>query len=57
MISQSKFQASLNLREQKSAEILPLTLQGSIFLKKFYLVFNWRVITVQHCDGFRHTSA
>ena len=57
MISQSKFQASLNLREQKSAEILPLTLQGSIFLKKFYLVFNWRLITVQHCDGFRHTSA
>ena len=35
MISQSKFQASLNLREQKSAEILPLILQGSIFKKKF----------------------
>ena len=35
MISQSKFQASLSLREQKSVKILPLTLQGSIYIYIF----------------------
>ena len=56
MISQSKFQAFLKLREQKSAEILPLTLEGSIFFKKIYLIFNWNLITIQYCDGFCYTS-
>ena len=56
MISQSKFQAFLKLREQKSAEILPLTLEGSIFFKKIYLIFNWSLITIQYCDGFCYTS-
>ena len=26
------------------------------FFKKLFIYFNWRIITLQYCDGFCHTS-
>ena len=28
----------------------------SVNLTVFYFIFNWRIITLQYCDGFCHTS-
>ena len=33
-----------------------MPLQAFIFLKKKKFVFNWRIITLQYCFGFCHTS-